>query len=116
MDTNFKHSIAFHLQTYRQTEMLTKLGSNCCEDITNFILTRLGIDNKSARQKSEEFESDQEKIGKYKKLNIYLYFELIFFYRYSKNHVHTLQDINKCPKDINSIIDVQNISNFNSHA
>lgn len=27
------------------------------------------------KQKSEEFESDREKIGKYKKLNIYLYFE-----------------------------------------
>ena len=74
MDTKFKNSIVFHLQTYKQTEVLTKLGSNCCEDITNFILTRLGIDNKSVRQKSEEFESDQEKIGKYKKLNIYLYF------------------------------------------
>ena len=75
MDTKFKHSIAFHLQTYRQTEVLTKLGSNCCEDITNFILTRLGIGNKLAKQKSKEFESDREKIDKYKKLNIYLYFE-----------------------------------------
>ena len=28
------------------------------------ILTRLGIGNKSARQKSEEFELDREKIGK----------------------------------------------------
>ena len=39
------------------------------------ILTRLRIGNKLMKQKSEEFESDQEKIGKYKKLNIYLYFE-----------------------------------------
>lgn len=29
------------------------------------IVSRLGIDKKSAGQKSEEFESDWEKIGKY---------------------------------------------------
>ena len=76
------------------------------------IPTRLEINNKSTRQKNEEFESDREKIGKYKKVDIYLYFELKKnkIIDIQNNHVHTLQYINKCPKDINRIIDVQNIS------
>jgi hypothetical protein len=39
-------------------------------------ITRLRIDKKSVRQKSEEFELDWEKISKYKKIKIYTYFEL----------------------------------------
>ena len=59
-------------------------------------VTRIRINNKSAEQNREEFKSNWEKIGKYKKLNIYLYFEFKEKknYRYSKH---------PCPIDVQKI-------------
>jgi len=61
--------------------------------IRSTIVAITEIGSKSARQKSQSFESDWEKIGKYKK---------IFFIDIQNNHVHILQYINRCPKYINS--------------
>lgn len=70
------------------------------------ILTRLKINEKSTRLKSKEFESNREKISKCKSINIYTYFEIknAFFIDIQSNHVHTMQNIDKCQKFHNELV------------
>jgi hypothetical protein len=64
-------------------------------------VTRLGIQKNSMRQKSQEFDSDQEKLSNYKNIKIYTYFDQrkIFFVDIQQNHIQTRKSPSKGESD-----------------